>query len=319
MTKQAQSHVAWPARGDRFDGGNVVLFSRRSVAAPPIVLGPADRPVPRSADRDPRGLWPIFFACALALHAGLYALERKPAPLASVGEVSISVDILLGSPVAAGLASTPSPSAMASPDAKETEQPVQADTAEPAPAQVPAHSAEREPEPQLNAEPSVREPVEPSMTGSIERKPNIERKPKIERKQPDKARETRAKPQREAKRQPAESARTAPSPIASTPSTASSGAGRGRSDADSNYAGRVFAHLARHQQAPSDARDVPPITVMLSIDGSGRVTGVRLTRPSGIASFDQEVHALIRRASPLPAPPSGRATTLNWSVKFRAH
>ncbi|MGH6784842.1 MAG: hypothetical protein ACREBP_09500, partial [Sphingomicrobium sp.] len=80
---------------------------------------------------------PAFFVVAVALHAGLYALEREPVPVASIGEVSISVDILLGSQAAAGLASSPTPSAVASTNAKESEQPVGVDTSAPAPDQAP--------------------------------------------------------------------------------------------------------------------------------------------------------------------------------------
>jgi len=107
---------------------------------------------------------------------------------------------------------------------------------------------------------------------------------------------------------------------ASTPSTAANNVGVGRSDNASNYAGLISAHLRRHQQYPSDARsrgDQGTATVSFSLDGGGRVTSARLARGSGIASIDQEVQAMVRRASPFPAPPGGRAQSFTVPVSFR--
>lgn len=107
---------------------------------------------------------------------------------------------------------------------------------------------------------------------------------------------------------------------ASTPSTAANNIGVGRSDNSSNYPGLVSAHLRRYQQYPSDARsrgDQGTATVSFSLDGGGRVTSARLARGSGIASIDQEVQAMVRRASPFPAPPGGRAQSFTVPVSFR--
>jgi len=107
---------------------------------------------------------------------------------------------------------------------------------------------------------------------------------------------------------------------ASTASTAANNVGVGRSDSNTNYAGLVSAHLRRHQQYPSDARsrgEQGTATVSFSLDGGGRVTGVRLVRGSGISSIDSEVTAMVRRASPFPAPPSGRGASFTVPVSFR--
>jgi protein TonB len=100
---------------------------------------------------------------------------------------------------------------------------------------------------------------------------------------------------------------------------ASSGVGRGRSDNSANYNGRVAAHLARHKQYPADARNSGSqgvASVSFSIDAGGRVTSVRLARGSGIASIDREVQAMVRRASPFPAPPDGRGRSFTVPVRF---
>jgi protein TonB len=107
---------------------------------------------------------------------------------------------------------------------------------------------------------------------------------------------------------------------ASAPSTAANNIGVGRSDNATNYAGLVSAHLRRHQQYPADARsrgDQGTATVSFSLDGGGRVTSARLARGSGIVSIDQEVQAMVRRASPFPAPPGGRAQNFTVPVSFR--
>ena len=107
---------------------------------------------------------------------------------------------------------------------------------------------------------------------------------------------------------------------ASTPSTAANNIGVGRSDNATNYAGLVSAHLRRHQQYPSEARsrgDQGTATVSFSLDGGGRVTSSRLVGGSGIASIDQEVQAMVRRASPFPAPPGGQGRSFTVPIAFR--
>jgi len=107
---------------------------------------------------------------------------------------------------------------------------------------------------------------------------------------------------------------------ASNPSTAASNVGIGRSSNDTNYRGLVSAHLARHKQYPADARargDGGTAAVTFSLSGSGSVTSVRLARGSGVASIDQEVQAMVRRANPFPAPPDGRSVSFTVPVSFR--
>ena len=95
--------------------------------------------------------------------------------------------------------------------------------------------------------------------------------------------------------------------------------GAGHSSRDSNYPGLVSAHLRRYKQYPADARsrgDRGSASVTFSLSGSGGVTSVRLARASGVASIDQEVQAMVRRASPFPAPPDGRPVSFTVPVSF---
>jgi TonB family protein len=106
---------------------------------------------------------------------------------------------------------------------------------------------------------------------------------------------------------------------ASVASVASSGIGRGRSDADSNYRGIVAAQLARHKNFPPDARrngDHGSAVVSFGIDGDGRVTAVTLVRATGFASLDREAQAMVRRASPFPPPPARHAMRFTVPVSF---
>ena len=106
---------------------------------------------------------------------------------------------------------------------------------------------------------------------------------------------------------------------ASASSVAASGIGRGRSDLTTNYSGLVAAHLARHKRFPDEARrrgEQGRATISFRLDGSGRVAGVQLVRGSGSVSIDREAQAMVHRASPFPAPPSGRALTITVPINF---
>jgi protein TonB len=103
-------------------------------------------------------------------------------------------------------------------------------------------------------------------------------------------------------------------------SSASSGVGRGSSSANSNYRGLIAAHLARFKQFPADARasgEQGSAAVTFRLDGGGRVTSVSLSRGAGSASLDREAVAMVRRASPFPAPPDGRGLSFTAPVSFR--
>jgi periplasmic protein TonB len=178
-----------------------------------------------------------------------------------------------------------------------------------APREVPPDTTE------LSLLPQPEKPLEPK----IEPKPEAKPVPKPVQAAPKPVKD--AAPAKERRRIEAPTKdRAVTQANASTPSTAANGVGIGRSDASSNYPGLVSAHLRRYQQYPSDARsrgDQGTATVSFSLDGGGRVTSSRLARGSGIASIDSEVQAMVRRASPFPAPPGGAPRSFTVPVSFR--
>src|SRR2546423_12988834 len=92
------------------DSGNVVPFARsRATRQAPEVTPPceATRPAGAGGARDRVRLL-AFAAVSLVVHGGLFAaFWREPAPLASIGEQVISLEIVVGATAPAGVAQTP--------------------------------------------------------------------------------------------------------------------------------------------------------------------------------------------------------------------
>ncbi len=82
---------------------------------------------------------------------------------------------------------------------------------------------------------------------------------------------------------------------------------------------RLMSHLERRKRYPSEARDnreEGTAYVRFRIDDSGNVLSVALSRSSGYPRLDQEVVEMVRRASPVPAPPPGVNKTITAPVRF---
>jgi protein TonB len=286
----------------------------------------------------------VFVLCSLGVHVGIYALlTRPPKPLASVGTVAMVLDIVLGADVAAGTeknsaevdamttasiakepAAEPDPAVTVEP---KTAAPVEAEAAEPASTTEPEQS-----EPAIQAEALDPAPRPEPVLEAATRQDAAEPTPRLDQPKPqDSARARPERVQRPVER-PAPIASRKPTSesgprrqsepegrSASVASTASSGIGRGRSDAESNCPGLAGAHLARFKQFPADAQargDHGVATVAFGIDAGGRVTSVRLSRGSGVGSIDQEAQAMVRRASPFPLPADCRAMSFSVPLSF---
>jgi len=331
---------------------NVVPFVRSRVAeapAPEVMLPAQAARLPVASPARERLRLAAFAALSLAVHAGLFvAFWREPEPLASIGLEVISVELVIGATAPAGVAQAPSEqdaqaaAPPADPQPVEPEQKAeQQATEQPQTVQVaPAEKApEPEPEP-AEPKPSVAmvESPQPDMATATPHEtppgaselsllPQPAEKPAEPKPEPKPAQAAPPKPVKNAALAPERrriAAPTSDSPAkqakVSAPSTAANNVGVGRSDNNSNYVGIVSAHLRRYQQYPSDARsrgDQGTATVTFGLDGVGRVTSVNLARASGISSIDGEVTAMVRRASPFPAPPSGRGMSFTVPVSFR--
>jgi protein TonB len=323
----------------------------------------------------------LFLSLSVASHLALYLpFRHEPPPMASLGEIAVSVELVLGANQQAGLipdggqsdVSSPAPSQ--APDAIASEPPVESaapviarlekpvevtQAASVRPKQMPQAQPSEAVEPvtpqerpvvktaapvQTVEQPPSPAPIQaapaPVVSGEVQVAANPEISeaspvPELEAVTPpvQVAREIPApkerkseKPEAEKQQQKRERRRAATrgerndSQAQTSAARAAGGVGRGRSAADSNYRGQVAAHLARYKHFPADARRLGTegsASVTFSIDGRGRVTSVRLTRASGVASLDSEATAMVRRASPFPAPPNGRAMNFTVPVSFR--
>jgi protein TonB len=218
------------------------------------------------------------------------------------------------------IAQDPAPSAATPEDSTQPTQQAEAPAAE---AEPPPAADEPPSEPTAVPAPALEAPPVPSPAPA--KMDAAEQQPAPRPPPPPKPREERrAEPTRPPRAiRPAE--QSAPRPSRAAPRTASlspsadSRGGAARSAA-SNYPGLVAAHLARNKQYPAEARsrgDRGTATVSFRIDGGGRVVSVALARGTGSPSLDAETVAMVRRASPFPPPPDGRAASFTVPVTFR--
>jgi TonB family protein len=87
----------------------------------------------------------------------------------------------------------------------------------------------------------------------------------------------------------------------------------------SAYRGEVMGRLQSFKRYPQAARargaqGNPAVT--FSIDASGRVLSVSLTRSSGDPNIDAESLAMVRRASPFPPPPPSAPRAFSAGLNF---
>ncbi|MGX5733532.1 energy transducer TonB family protein [Bosea thiooxidans] len=107
--------------------------------------------------------------------------------------------------------------------------------------------------------------------------------------------------------------------VAARAAAPNSGASSASPAAQASWRGTLIAHLNRFKRFPGGASP-GTVQVAFSIDRGGRVLSARLVRGSGDSALDEEAVAMIRRASPVPAPPDsvggGGAISLAVPVRF---
>lgn len=186
------------------------------------------------------------------------------------------------------------------------------------------------PEPVALPEPEIKIPELPSLPDAAavlapppepKPKPPEEKPPEVKPKPKPKPRVVeRPKPVRPDK--PKAEQTTAPmaqDQVAPRAAAPSSGASSASPAAQASWRGMLIAHLNRYKRFPGGASP-GTVQVAFSIDRGGRVLSARLVHGSGDAALDEEAVAMIRRASPVPAPPEsvggGGAISLAVPVRF---
>lgn len=275
---------------------------------------------------------PVLLIASLAAHAGvLLGLKGDPHALPSLAIPAVSVDLVLGTDRPAGLAA-PNQHAEAEADSGDPETTASLDPEtlrreraeraalefEPVPDELTVETVTPDPAPSAGSAPAPTAPevtapeaMPPDPAPPSPDRPVTEPAPKPE--------PARARTPRPAAKEAREGDRAALKETRTRSRGAASGMGLGQSSADSGYAARVAAHLARYKRFPASALNQGArgtAMVAFHIDGAGRVTSVRLMRGTGSPSLDEEAQAMVRRASPLPPPPSGRAA-LSLPVTFQ--
>ncbi|BAI76020.1 tonB protein (plasmid) [Azospirillum sp. B510] len=168
------------------------------------------------------------------------------------------------------------------------------------------------PEPVVEQPPPPPEPppvVEPEVV--LPKPPPDPPKPKPEVKKeapppkPEKPKPEKPKPPRPVA-QPVQQAQPAPVAAPPAPAAPAPAAPAAASRAMPSWQGRVLGHLERNKRYPRSAqarRQEGVAQVRFTVDREGRVLSVQLDRSSGVAALDEETVEMVRRASPLPAPP----------------
>ena len=136
---------------------------------------------------------------------------------------------------------------------------------------------------------------------------------KVEARAKKPAAEARAAPRKEAPA-PSQSAAAAKADTASPKAAA-----RNKVDtvaapkvSPARWQSRVLSWLNRHKRYPAAAKSRKQegfVQVAFTVDKGGRITSARVARSSGVPALDQAALDMVRRASPVPAPPPEIATS----------
>ncbi len=152
--------------------------------------------------------------------------------------------------------------------------------------------------------PIVRPPPPPEVAEKPEPKKDVK---KVERRKPQQ--QQAQKEMAQAKAQVRQSDRNAAS-------QSSTGSVFTSSVSPAKWMTRVRAKIARSaRRCPGGDRGV--VTVSFSFDNGGNIGRVSVSRSSGSAQIDDYVTSAIRKASPIPAPPSGVASSLTQPVECK--
>lgn len=270
--------------------------------------------------------WGAAAAAVAAAHGGLAwaALNWRPSEAAAgAPEPAIMIEL-----AALSVAPEAPPENLpVAPERVEPEQPPPEPVKETPP---PEPEPEPSPEPVPAEQPEIKLPElpQPPALDAVLLQPPPEPKPKPVEKKPPKPRlvEKKDKPrprivERKPERPKAQEA-AAPKPAearASAPAAVAQGTAAQPSVAAASWRGMLIAHLNRYKRFPGGASP-GTVQVAFAIDRSGHVLSARVVGSSGDSALDNEAAAMIRRASPVPAPPAGvgggGSVSLSVPVRF---
>jgi protein TonB len=210
------------------------------------------------------------------------------------------------------------------------EEPVEQPLPEPLPPEPEPEVAERLPEPPPVIEPEPLpeplpevDPIEQMVMAELE---NVEvpipmvrpPKPEPEIEKPVKPKKKVVKKQqapapaspaaRQAKAEVAQSTRNAGQQAAS---------GSGQRVSPQKWLSRVHAHILRRKKSASRVDSETVVSVRFTFDGSGNILSVSASSPTGDPKLTEAAISMVRRSSPIPAPPSGQ-TFLKVDIRFTA-
>lgn len=95
----------------------------------------------------------------------------------------------------------------------------------------------------------------------------------------------------------------------------SSGTAAQSSGPSAGYAGRIRARIRPHINYPDASAANPVAEVQIRVAPSGTITGIKLTKPSGVPAWDEAVIRAIERAEVLPLDVDGRVPPV-IEIKF---
>jgi protein TonB len=285
--------------------------------------------------------WLLALGVAVLLHGVLVLALVRPTPAAPGPSIAIAVELeppgngdgssAQTGEAGDGLAGGP---ATDLPDEAEDEE-GDGQAADPRSSPEPEVVAKPVPQPA----PKVVEEPRPKVVASPKPKPKPQTKPRVAQKPMPKPK-PKATPRPDAPETPstrAGSAQSSTRPDTGSGKSASKGGGSGsqsgaQSGGDSGgkpsagsqqrYYGELARWLARHKRYPPEAkrkRETGTVRVTFTIDRGGRVISRRIVGSSGHRLLDDEVEAMLRRASPMPKIPAdfNRATlTVTLPVVF---
>ncbi len=267
-------------------------------------------------------------AAVLMVHAaGAYALHGAQAEVQPDGEppaaIMMELDPIAQAPEVEEDSVAPSAEASQNPDEAEVEpeQPVeQVEEVEPEPIEEPQEVAEAEPVEE--EEPEVIEAPKPEVV-----LPKVVEKPKVEKKpEPEKPKQ-KPKPKEKAKKtQKAEQTQAASAPQINAQNSSRVAANANRQSnasagvSSAKWQSKLYAHLNRKKRSAQRAigrGNKGIVNLTFVIDPSGNVLSARAN--SGNPVMDQAVVEMVKKASPVPAPPPALAEarkTISVPIKF---